>query len=269
MVKVVEYHSPINSTIHILLWGKEGVGKTYLSASMPKKILYLTFDPNALNGVNDLLINGKIQSDQIPMLSYDEGDYKEIAKAYKDINNPFGLEDVYKDLKFNTLVIDSLSSYFKLALQYGVDYTNMTDREKCSIEKPSYGGYGVRSVATKNMVFNVINWCNKHNINSMFIAHKGDMVKDNDTGMLYHGLGLSGDISTEIAKWFDECWLMGVTDEGERMLTVHPKKNIRPLKTRIFSDDVQTVSANSLDVSKLLDAWKQLGKINLQALKNL
>ena len=74
LVKQVKQWEPQNSTINILLWGKEGVGKTYLTATMPKPCMYLTFDPNALNGVNDQIVSGAIKAEDIPYLSFDDGD---------------------------------------------------------------------------------------------------------------------------------------------------------------------------------------------------
>lgn len=266
-MKKVEYHTPDNSNINILLWGKEGVGKTYLTASMPKPCLYLTFDPNALNGINDRIKSGEIKAQDVPLIPFDEGDYKEIANAYKNPRNPFSLNELYEQLKFKTIVIDSLTSFFKLALQFGVEYANSVEKEKSTIERPGFAGYGVRSVATKEMIFNVVNWCNKHKVNSIFIAHEGEMVKDANTGALYHGITLSGDIPAEMARWFDECWYLGIGQEGTRQLAFHPMPSMRPLKTRMFSDDVRTVQADSLNISHLLDAWRVNGKVNDQVLQ--
>ena len=52
-MKEIQFHKPEQANINIFLWGREGVGKTYLTTSMPKPCFYLTFDPNALNGAND------------------------------------------------------------------------------------------------------------------------------------------------------------------------------------------------------------------------
>ena len=269
-MKEVKIHKPNNSTINIMLWGREGVGKTYLSASMPKKALYLTFDPNALNGINDLVIDGKIDANDVPYITYDEGDYKEIANAYKNPRNPFFLNEMYSKNKFETLIIDSLTSYFKLALQYGVEFASMlSEKEKSTIERPGYAGYGVRSVATKEMAFNVINWCTAHGVNCVFIAHEGEMEKDQNTGIMYRLPTLSGDIPSEIARNCDESWYLYASNDGKRSLLVHPMDKIRPLKTRMFANDVQSVNADNLNLSKLIDAWRSLGKINNQALENL
>ncbi len=270
MVKQLSYHSPENSTVNILLWGKEGVGKTYLSSSMPKKVLYLTFDSNALNGLNDLIVSGKLKKEDVPYLAYDEGDYKEISNAYKNPANPFGLNQIYDECKFETLVIDSLTSFFKLAMQYAIELAGTYDlKEKPTIERPQLVGYGIRSTATKEMVFNVINWCNKHKVNCVLIAHKGDMIKDEATGALFHGIQLSGDIPNEIARQCDECWLLGVNNTGNRSLLVQPTNNIRPLKSRMFASDVRNVDADNIDLTKLIEAWQSEGKITNQVLINM
>lgn len=270
MAKPISYHQPEASTAHILLWGREGIGKTYLSASMPKPCLYLTFDPNALNGVNDLINSGAVKATDLPMISYDEGDYNEIRDAYKVPKNPFGLNEIYKDYNFKTLVIDSLSSFFKLALQYGVEMASMLgEKEKSCIEKPGFAGYGIRSVATKEMVFNVINWCNKHKVNAVFIAHEGELVKDQNTGILYHQLSLSGDIPMEITRWCDEAWYMYINGAGERCIQALPNNKIRPLKTRMFDSTAKVIPADKLDLTKVIDAWRSHGKINDQALNKL
>ncbi len=269
-MKIPQIYTPENSTINILLWGQEGIGKTFLAASMPKKAMYLTFDPNALNGVNDLIATGKLNRDEIPFVEYDTGDYKEVASAYRDSRNPFGLEEIYKQMPFKTLVIDSLSSFYKLALQWGVEYTALNSpKDKSTIERPGFGGYGVRSVATKEMVFNVLTWCRRHKVNSVFIAHKGEMLKDENTGTLYQGLSLSGDTPSDIAKWFDECWLMGKNEHGERSLLVQPSNGIRPLKTRMFADDVRSVVANNLDLTRLLTDWQVYGKLDQSKINNM
>lgn len=268
-MKKAQTHSPENSSISILLWGKEGVGKTFITSTMPKKILYLTFDPNAMNGLNDRITNKELVSDDVPYIPYNDGDYMEVANAYKQPKNPFGLNEIYNDIKFNTLVIDSLSSFFKLAGQYGVDYASLVEKEKSTVEKPGFAGYGVRSVATKNMIFNVINWCANRKINLIIIAHEGEMIKDSNTGILYRGITLSGDIASDMAKYFDECWYMGVNDVGERNIAVHPSTTMRPLKTRMFDDSVKFVQANNLDLACLLDAWRANGKITNQVLENM
>lgn len=270
MVKQVKQWEPQNSTINILLWGKEGVGKTYLTATMPKPCMYLTFDPNALNGVNDQIVSGAIKAEDIPYLSFDDGDYREVAMAYKDPTNPFGLESIYKETQFKTLVLDSLTSWFKLALTYAIELSRTYGlKEQPTIERPQLVGYGIRSTATKEMAFNLINWCRKHGVNCVFIAHKGEMVKDEQTGIMYNSIGLSGDIPNEIARWCDECWMMGVDGTGKRLLQVQPLSNARPLKTRMFSSDVSTVDATTLSLSQLIDAWRSTGKINNDTLTHL
>lgn len=270
MVKEIQSWNPENSTLNVLLWGKEGVGKTYLTASMPKKILYLTFDPNALNGVNDLIVGGKIKQEDIPYLSFDDGDYKEVALAYKDSRNPFNLNKYYEQVQFNTLVIDSLTSWFKLAMTYAIELARSYGlKETPTIERPQLVGYGIRSTATKEMAFNVINWCRAHNVNCVFIAHKGEMQKDEQTGMMYNGIGLSGDIPNEIARWCDEAWMMGVDGKGNRLLQVQPLANARPIKTRMFSSDVNQVDATNLDLTRLIDVWHSAGKIDNSKLTEL
>lgn len=268
-MKEIRYHKPENENVNIFLWGREGVGKTYLSATMPKPCLYLTFDSNALNGVNDLLVSGALKAEDVPEVPYDEGDYKEVANAYKKPNNPFGLNELYEKVKFKTVVMDSISSFFKLALQYGVEYANMTEKEKVSIERPGFAGYGVRSVATKEAVFNLINWCNKHNVNCVIIGHEGEMQKDDTTGLTYRSVQLSGDIPIEIARACDECWFLSPSASGERTLVVKPRANARPIKSRMFSSEVQFVSADKLNLSQLLDAWRANGKVNDQVIMTL
>lgn len=87
-MKKAQTHSPENSSISVLLWGKEGVGKTFITSTMPKKILYLTFDPNAMNGLNDRIMNKEILSDDVPYVPYNDGDYMEVANAYKQPKIP-------------------------------------------------------------------------------------------------------------------------------------------------------------------------------------
>lgn len=268
-MKTIRFHEPENSNVNIFLWGREGAGKTYLTATMPKPCLYLTFDSNALNGVNDLIVNGMIKKEDLPEVPYDEGDYKEVANAYKNPRNPFGLEELYEQIKFKTLVMDSISSFFKLALQYGVEYANATEREKVTIERPGFAGYGVRSVATKEAVFNMINWCNKHNVNCIIIGHEGELDKDPNTGLMYHSVQLSGDIPIEIARACDECWMLAPSQSGERTLVVQPRANARPIKSRMFAKEVQFVQADNLSLTRLLDAWRVNGKVTNQVLEDI
>lgn len=269
-MKEIKQWKPENSTINILLWGKEGVGKTYLSASMPKKIMYLTFDPNALNGVNDLIVSGQLKQEDIPYLSLDEGDYKEVAMAYKDSRNPFNLNHYYQQMLFNTLVIDSLTSWFKLAMTYAIELARSYGlKETPTIERPQLVGYGIRSTATKEMAFNVVNWCRAHGVNCVFIAHKGEMQKDEQTGLMYSSVGLSGDIATEIARWCDEAWMMGVDGQGNRLLQVQPLANARPIKTRMFDVSVSQFNATFLNLSQLIDVWHSVGKIDNSRLNEL
>ena len=103
----------------------------------------------------------------------------------------------------------------------------------------------------------------------MFIAHKGEMQKDEQTGIMYNSIGLSGDIPNEIARWCDECWMMGVDGTGKRLLQVQPLANARPLKTRMFSSDVSTIDATELSLTRLIDAWRSAGKINNTTLSEL
>ena len=270
LVKQIQEWTPENRTINILLWGKEGVGKTYLVSSMPKKCLYLTFDPNALNGINDLIVSGRINKEDVPYLAFDDGDYKEVAMAYKNPRDPFGLEEIYQKTPFNTLVIDSLTAWFKLALTYAIELSRTFGlKEQPTIERPQLVGYGIRSTATKEMAFNVINWCRKHNVNCVFIAHKGEMSKDEQTGMMYNSIGLSGDIPNEIARWCDECWMLGVDGVGKRLMQVQPLANARPLKTRMFDTSVGTIDVTNFNLSDLIDVWHQVGKINSSTLTDL
>ena len=268
-MKEIQFHKPEQANINIFLWGREGVGKTYLTTSMPKPCFYLTFDPNALNGANDLLVNGSIKETDIPMVSFDEGDYKAIRDAYKNPLNPFNLEDYYKQIQFKTLVIDSISSFFKLAMQYGVEYASNSLKENSTIERPGFAGYGVRSVATKEMIFNVINWCNKHKVNCVIIGHEGEQEKDENTGLRYHTVSLSGDIPLEIARWCDECWMLAPSQDSSRGLVVKPINNARPIKSRMFSSDVKVVQADNLNLEHLLDAWRANGKITNQVLNDI
>lgn len=259
-----------DSTLNIMLWGNEGVGKTYLTATMPKKIMYLVFDPNALNGINDHIVGGRLNPEDTPYISFDEGDYREVALAYRDPENPFGLNDIYNKQKFETLVIDSLTSWFKLAMTYAISLAKTYGlKESPTIERPQLVGYGIRNTATKEMAYNVVNWCRKHKINCVFIAHKGELQRDEQSGILYSSIGLSGDIASEIAKWCDECWHLGVDGTGKRILNVQPLANSRPLKTRVFQTDVNQVDATHLDLTKLINVWKSVGKINQSTLQDV
>lgn len=261
----IKTHKPDNATVNLVIWGREGIGKTYLAASMPKPAMYLTFDPNAMNGVNDLIVDGVVKEEDLPYLSFDEGNYREVASAYKNSSNPFSLDEAYDQMPFKTLVVDSLTSFFKLAMQYAVSVASTFETKKgiaSSMEQPGLAGYGVRSMVTKEMIFNVVNWCRKKKVNCVLIAHEGALVKDEVNGLMYHELSLSGDIPMEMSRWVDEVWFMAQNGEGKRSVCVHTSGRVRPLKTRMFADDVTNFEATNLNLTELIDAWRKTGKID-------
>lgn len=209
----------------MLLWGKPGAGKTVLASTAPGRKLWLQFDPSGVASLR--------RSDDI--LVADFAGYK--ANKLADFKQGGIVEaDLLKLIKtegINTVVLDSLTSFGQLALQYGIA-TGIANRGafKATIEQPGQTGYGVRSALILDVCSMLLRVCADTGTHCIFIAHDQD-VMDDDGKLKEITISLGGQGRNIIPAKISEIWML--LDNGkQRSVFIRSHGMWRPMRTRMF-----------------------------------
>lgn len=209
----------------MLIWGKPACGKTVLAATSPGKKLWLQFDPAgtaSLDRSDDILVADFSATKAAQLENFKQGGIIE--------------SDLLKEIKaegINTIVVDSLTSFGQLALNYGIVSGKASiGKFRASIEAPGQTGYGIRSAMLLDFCTMILRVCADTKCHCIFIAHdKESMDEDGKTTEITMSLGGQG--QNIIPAKISEIWHMEDTGR-QRLLYVRAHGVKRPMRTRMF-----------------------------------
>ncbi len=212
----------------LLLWGSSGSGKTTLAATAPGKKLWISFDPDATAclGPRDDIVEVKL---------YDQPD--RIVEKFKEENGPFfrDLDEMLKkDETFETVVIDSCTSFRDKAMVHGVSVAQGTQKGRAStLEDPGYAGYGNLNTWTRLLVKHLLAITAKHSRHLIIIAHEDKPTTNAQGVVMFISIMLGSSLNEQVPINVGEVWHLQDTGKGRR-IQIRPCRGFKPMKTRMF-----------------------------------
>lgn len=204
------------SRICALIWGPSGQGKTTLACTAPGKKLLLSFDVDGAASVKKRPDVFVADMSSLPVAK--------VAGAQEE--DPLGLGKVIDD--YDTIIVDSLTSFSSKALAYGV-----TQVRGASMVQPQKQGYGFRTGLTFLLVDNIIRLTGRKKKHVIFIAHEDAPDNNADGTIAQITFMLGGQLPSTIPVNLSEIWYL--QDDGrERRIAVRPFRFRTPMKTRMF-----------------------------------
>lgn len=198
--------------VKLLLIGHPGAGKTCFAATMPGPVLYLDFDNKVDSAAlfhrakPELLKNIEVRQLSTSFVS------DPIAEFTKIISNELIPAQKAGDLKYKTIVLDSISSFSHAALMH-ILQTNpgikgvITAQGKMTDQTH----YGVLLREFKRLIPGLLTL----QCNIVMCAHI-DTYKDQNTGVIIREAAMDGSYSQKLPQVFKEVWHLHVKD-GKRM----------------------------------------------------
>lgn len=254
----IEAHDVRRETLVMLLWGKPAGGKTVLASTAPGRKLWLLFDPAGTASIK--------RSTSISV-----ADFSAFKAAQLDSLKQGGIveRDLYTQLKdsdIETVVVDSLTSFGQLALQYAV-VSGKANKGlfKATLEAPGMTGYGVRTAMMLDFAQMVLRVCVDLRKHVIFICHEQERA-DDEGKVSEITIALSGQTASVLPAKISEIWR--VEDTGtQRIVYVRNHGLWRPCRTRMFSPGLVTKFPWSYDqekgtggtIASWYEAWSQAG----------
>ena len=209
-----------------LIWGKPACGKTVLASTSMGKKLWLQFDPAGTASLarNDNILVADFSSTKSAQLA----DFKQGSSVERDLAKILA-ED--KDIK--TVVVDSLTTFGQLALNYGIA-TGKANVGKfvASVEAPGITGYGIRTAMMLDCASMVQRICIDAGVHCIFICHES--VSRNEKGVIDEiTINLGGQMSNIMPARISEIWHMEDTGR-ERILYFRNHGVKAPMRSRMF-----------------------------------
>lgn len=251
--------------ISLVLWGRAGSFKTTLASTAPGKKLWINFDPDgpySLSGRNVL-------HNDITVLDL-SGEPEGVVMKFKE-HVPTDITSKWQE--FDTIVIDSLTTFGEMALKHGVVVARGTVKgAKSSLEEPGYSGYGNKYTWMNLMVANFLRETKRAGKHIILICHEDRMEKDKEGIPLYISILLGSSLIEQIPINLSEVW--HVEDTGsERRIQVRNCRMYKPMKSRMFRTDLgpefnwkyDAIKWEGEGISDWFEQWKAAGgkKIHL------
>lgn len=212
----------------ILFYGPWGTYKTSYACSMPRDILFMTFDPggekvfHVQKGVED----GSI----IPMTKYASRTMEGSEKKFRDWNkeyNSMKADGVFEEVE--TLVIDSLTTFQRFV----IDATMEDNKKNKEVGKhmpfkvPQMRDYNVQHAAIEFVVSDMLDLpCNV-----VIIAHSEE-GQDSETNLFYcYPLIIGAKLRDRLPMLFDEIYITNQKGSSVELLTA--PKGYRKARSRL------------------------------------
>lgn len=209
----------------MLLWGLPGCGKTVLAGTAPGKKLFLNFDPDGFTSLNNKHVDYLV-ADMSKAAS-------SITERFKE-EDPLNLGKLFTEApEITTLVVDSITSFADMAMQWAVPHATAAGIKGISVEDPGFKGYGRKHAWTYAMVMNILRITAKYKKHVIFIAHEDNPTKDSSGVVLHITMMLGSSLAADVPVKISEIWHVSDT-EKERRIAIRPCRMRRPMKTRMF-----------------------------------
>lgn len=198
--------------LKVLTIGAPGAGKTCFAASFPGPMLYLDFDNKVDSAAlfykdkPELLANVEVRQLSSTLIQ------SPLDELTKIINNELIPQQRAGEMKFKTLVLDSISAFSAATLAHIIK-TNpgIKGVETAQGRIPAQTHYGVLLREFKRLIPGLLTLpCNV-----VMCAHL-DTYKDETTGVIVRTASMDGSYSQRLPEAFKEVWFMHVDDKGQR-----------------------------------------------------
>lgn len=192
-----------NDTIKVLLVGPPGTGKTCFAASLPTPILYLDFD-GKVNSAARWFENDPARLDAIDVrqLSKMLGDQDPVAEMNRIISEELIPQQKAGELKYKTLVVDSITTFSSAVLTHIVK-TNPGIKRVASRQgvQPCVQDYGILKREFARLIPGILSL----DLNVVMTAHiKTD--KSDLTGEIIRTPVMDGSFGESLPIFFEEVW---------------------------------------------------------------
>lgn len=214
--------------IAMLLWGQSGVGKTTFAGTAPGRKLWVNFDPDGTDSLAHL------DEDEVQILDLSSAGANNVER-FKEADPIKIGQQLLADDKFDSVVVDSTSTFGDLCLRHGVVRAAGTKQGRDStLEQPGLAGYGFKNAWVSAMVNNMLRLTAKYNKHIIIIAHEDKPELSSEGSVSEVSIMLGSSLKKQIAIPFSEIWFM--RDDGkQRHVHVRPYLYYKPMKTRMFT----------------------------------
>ena len=245
-----------------IIWGPAKSGKTTLTSTAPKPILYLMFDPDGAACLQ--------RSEDIHVLDLSQAPDR-VVESFKTPDTQ-AMRDLEKHLTtgIKTIIFDSLTSFGGKALCFGVERGALlamkNNTEKPTLEQPGFVGYGHKNTYTNQALKTLLSMTKLHNIHFIAIAHE-DAPKMDKKGevVVSQTIMLGSSLVVEVPKDVSEVWYMHDKD-NKREIVLRPRHPLKPMGSRMF--DTRNVSSFYWKYDAItqqgegIEAWYETWKTN-------
>jgi len=249
--------------LRMLLWGRYGAGKTTLAATAPAPILYLGFDHDGdapLRKSSDLLI-----------LDYSNAAASVVFGFRGTVGTSMQELDRYltkraeEGAPISTLIIDSMTSFGRMALEHGVVGA------KTTIEDPEFKGYGRKNTWVNYAILGLLRIAGRHDLHLIVVCHEDKPNRDKEGNVIEYPIMLGSSLAYQIPVSINEVWYLEQTTTGHA-IRVRPSAQYKHVKTRLFSAQVRAFpwvynpeTGEGLTLAKIYQVWQanDFGKISV------
>ncbi len=201
--------------LKVLVQGDSGIGKTCLAATFPGPQKYLDFDNKVDSAAAYLRHNNKME--QLNCIDVEQYPptmgASPIDKLMMLINNELIPQQKTGEMKFKTLVLDSITTFSAATLQHIIKTNPGIKRtENKQGAQPGLQDYGILRREFQRLIPGLLSLpCNV-----VMLAHIA-VEKDEATGQIFRHSMMDGSFAKELPIYFKEVWRMFVKD-GKRMV---------------------------------------------------
>lgn len=200
----------LEGNLKILLYGNSGSGKTCFAAGLPYPILYLDFDGKADSAaLYHKADTARLQNIDVRNLSQNFSS-NPIAELMQIINKELIPQEKSGEMKFKTLVLDSITTFSSQTLKYIVDSNPGIKRvETKQGMQPGMQDFGILKREFAKLIPNLI----ALPCNIIMLGHIST-EKDEISGEIIRGPAMDGSFARDLPIYFKEVWRSYVDDKS-------------------------------------------------------
>lgn len=234
-----------NKLLKSMFYGGWGTWKTTLAATMPRPILFQSFDPGGdkVYHIQEGVKDGSIIVDK----RFQERNWEDSENRFREWN------DDYKKMKqdgvfenIGTYVLDSLTTFQRFVVDASIDgnVKNQRISKNMPVKVPQMRDYNVQGAAIEYAISDML----ELPCHVMIIAHSEEDT-DEDSGVRYcQPLIIGKKLRKQLPVLFDEIYISVETRKGIELLT--KPKNYYKAKSRIAKFSPKIFDAYAVEEPK-------------------
>lgn len=157
----------------------------------------------------------------------------DIIGQCKGTDNPLFLDNLLKaSPDIETVVVDSITSFGELAMEYTVK--NTSAKTPLTIEAPGMLGWGIQASIVFQFMNAMTRVASRHGKHIIFIAHEKDIDKEDNP--LQSTVNLTGGLKQALPAKLSEVWYLADETKG-KAIHIRGSQSRKPMKTRMFQTD--------------------------------